>query len=67
MISEDRLKLIERELQKNPNDIIKLTDAELISYQTYLKEKIKDKKVVFYEKRNYCQNLLSKIKNEIST
>lgn len=64
MISSERLNLIEIEIQKNPDHIFKLTDAELISYKTYLTQKIKEKKEIIDNKRKSCQNLLSSIKNQ---
>ena len=63
MINKDRLKLIEEEIKKDSNYISKLTDAELVSYETYLTELIKNKKVVLSDKRKHCEDLLNKIKS----
>lgn len=57
MISGERLKLIDIEIQKNSNNIFKLTDAELISYKTYLTKKIKEKKKIINNKRESCKNI----------
>lgn len=63
MINEEKLKLIEIEIQKNPNNIFKLTDAELISYKTYLTKKIKEKKEIIDNKKESCKNLLNILKH----
>lgn len=63
MISVEKLKLIEIEIQKNPNNIFELTDAELMSYKTYLIKKISEKKKIINNRRESCKNLLNTIKN----
>lgn len=62
MISGERLKLIDIEIHKNSNNVFKLTDAELVSYKTYLMKKIKEKKEIIDNKRENCKNLLNTIK-----
>ena len=63
MISKDRSELIEKEIKKDSNYISRLTDAELMSYESYLVEKIKDKKAILSDKRKHCEDLLNKIKS----
>lgn len=63
MINKEKLKLIEINIKKNPNNIFKLTDAELISYKTYLTQKIKEKKEIIDNKKENCRNLLNILKH----
>lgn len=63
MISKERLELIEKKAKDDPNIIFTLTDAELVSYGTYLHEKIKKSKEILQNKKAYCKSLFKKLKN----
>lgn len=63
MISKYRLELIEKKAKKDSSVIFRLTDVELVCYNTYLSQKINNGKRIFDDKKNYYRSLLNKIKN----
>ena len=64
MISIDRLIAIEKEIEKNPDYIYSLSDAELLSYESYTFRKIQEKKKNIKKIKENCKVLLNKIKNK---